>query len=269
MSSGDTQPTLPLGEWTPAAAPKKRRGGAWLVAFAIVALLAVGAWFAGEWIARSLVVSTIRTQITENLALPAGQHIDVDVPGAVLPQVIGGTLGEVRVSSEDVALGVFEGDIAIEAFDVPIRGGDVREATAVVRVDEDQLRSLMSSVDRFPSQTLGFDEPDVTASLELSVLGASVPVGISLTPSASEGDLVLTPASVQVAGADISTDELKRQFGIVSNAVLRDWPVCIRQYLPAALTLTDVRVDGEHLVATFDVAETVLSDTGMQENGTC
>jgi hypothetical protein len=269
MSAGDTQPTLPL-EWTTAEEPRRRRAWPWLVAFAVVALLAAGAWFAGEAIARDLVVKTIRSQIITNLALPADQQIDVDVPGAMIPQLIGGSLDEVRVQSQDVALGPFEGDISVEAFDVPIRGeGELRDATAVVRVDEAQLRSLMAAVDDFPADALGIDAPYVTASTEFDVFGAAIPVGVSLTPGAAEGSLVLTPASVQVAGADVTAEELRRQFGILSNTVLRDWPVCIAQYLPAGLVLRDITVEGDLLVAGFDIDGSIIDDPAMLENGTC
>ncbi|MET0296037.1 MAG: DUF2993 domain-containing protein [Microbacterium sp.] len=271
MSAGDTQPTLPLPDGLVSSPEPRRRRRAWpwLVAFGIVIVLAVVAWFAAEAIARDLVIKTVKTQITSNLAVPADQEIDVDVPGAILPQLIGGSLDEIRISSDDIAVGTFEGDIVVEATDVPIRGGEIGAGTAVVRLDEEQLRQLMTSVDSFPSESLGIAEPDVTASIELSVFGVAVPVGVSLTPSAAEGDLVLSPASIQVAGADVTADELRRQFGILSNAVLRDWPVCIAQNLPAGLALEDVEVDGDEVVARFSVAPTILSDPAMREKGTC
>jgi hypothetical protein len=92
---------------------------------------------------------------------------------------------------------------------------------------------------------VGLDEPDVTMSMDLSFFGVTFPIGVSLTPGASElEELVLTPSSLQVAGVDVTSDELKRQFGILSNTVLRDWTVCIAQYIPAGITLTSVTVQG-------------------------
>lgn len=270
MSADDTQPTLPLPDGLVAETePRRRRAWPWFVAFGIVVVLAIGAWFLAEMIARDLVEKTIRTQVTTNLALPADQQIDVDVPGAIIPQLIGGTLDDVRISSADVAVASFEGDIAVRAFDVPIRGGVVRDATAVVTIDEQQLRRLMTNVEGFPSEALGIEEPYVTASTELSLFGASIPVGISLTPSAEEGQLVLNPASLRVAGAEVTSDELRRQFGILSNAVLRDWTVCISQYLPAGLLLDGVEVDGGELVARFSIADSILTDPAMLEQGIC
>ena len=39
--------------------------------------------------------------------------------------------------------------------------------------------------------------------------------------------------------------------------------------VPAGVTLTDVVVDGEVLVADFDVAGAIATDPALQENGTC
>jgi hypothetical protein len=248
---------------------RPRRVWPWLVAFGIVVVLAIGAWFLGEMIARDIVEKTIRTQVTSNLAVPADQEIDVDVPGAIIPQLIAGRLDEVRVSADDVAIDAFAGDVAVELRDVPIRGGEVRDGTATVTLDQTQLRRLMAQVDGFPSEALGIDDSFVTASMELSLFGASIPIGFSLTPSAAEGELVLTPESLQVAGADVTVDELRRQFGILSNAVLRDWPVCIAQYLPAGLALDTVDVVGDDLVARFSIADTIITDPAMTAQGTC
>lgn len=271
MTANDTQPTLPLPDGLVETVPPRRRRRAWpwIVAFGVVVVLAVGAWFLGEMIARDLVERTIRTQVTSNLPIPADQPIDVDVPGAIIPQLIGGRLDEVRVSAEDVSVDVFEGDIAVRMRDVPLGAGEVRDATAVVTLDEEQLRRLMSQVEGFPAEALGIDGSFVTASTELSLFGASIPIGFSLTPSAAEGSLVLTPASLQVAGADVTADELRRQFGILSNAVLRDWPVCIAQYLPAGLALDGVEVAGDELVARFAIADTIITDPAMRARGTC
>ena len=169
----------------------------------------------------------------------------------MIPQLITGTLGEVTISSDDVPLGSFSGDFVVTAHDIPIRGGDIGSASAKVTLDEAQLRSLMSTVDGFPADTLGLDAPNVTMSTELSLFGVGFPVGVALTPSAVDGDLVLSPDSLQLAGASITAADLRKRFGKLSDVVLKDWTVCVAQYIPAGATLTDVAVEGETLVAGF------------------
>ena len=92
---------------------------------------------------------------------------------------------------------------------------------------------------------------------------------MALTPSASEGDIVLTPSRLQVANGEVTADGLREQFGALADAVLRDWTVCIAEYIPAGLTLTSIAVDGDQLVADFDVDGQIVDDPALQANGTC
>ena len=152
----------------------------------------------------------------------------------------------------------------------PIRGGlEADAATATLRLDEAQLRDLMSTVDGFPAESLGLAAPNVTIATELKLLGVGFPVGVALTPSAAEGDIVLTPAGLQLAGAEISAADLKDRFGRIADAVLRAWTVCIAQYIPAGVVLDSVAVDGDHLVADLDIDGAIIADPALQENGTC
>ncbi|WP_194409011.1 DUF2993 domain-containing protein [Microbacterium cremeum] len=268
MSADDTQPTLPLPDWEHAEAPR-RRVWPWLVAFGIVIALAIVAWFAADAIARQIVTGVVRDQVRSQLSLPASQPIDVDIPGAIIPQLVGGTLDELTVASDDVEVGEFVGDVSVTVQDVPIRGGAMGGATATVTLDEEQLRGLVSTIEGFPADTVGIDAPAVTMSMQLQLFGVGVPIGVALTPTAVDGDIVLTPASLQLAGAEVGADALRNQFGQVADLVLRDWTVCVAQYLPAGVTLTDVTVAGEELVAGFDVDGAITSDPSLREKGTC
>lgn len=268
----DTQPTVPLPEWAqPTPVPKKRRRAwPWLVALVIVAALAAAAWFAGEAIARGLVTSTIRQQVITQLSLPADQQVDVTVEGAVIPQLIGGTLDDITVASDDVAFGQLAGDVTVRAESVPIRGDAAAGSiTATLRLDEAQLKTLLSTVDALPVDTIGLAAPDLTATVELTLFGARFPIGIALSPSAVNGDIVLTPASLQLAGATITADELRSRFGGLADSVITDYTVCIAEYIPSGVTLTGLRVEADQVVADLDVDGRIVSDSTLQQNGTC
>ncbi|WP_345802000.1 DUF2993 domain-containing protein [Microbacterium sp. AZCO] len=272
MTTGDTYPTQPLPDWAGAPPePRKRRSPwPWIIAAIIVVGLAVVAWFVAEWMAKGLVERTIRDQVITNLALPADQQVDVTVEGAVIPQLIAGTLDDVTVSSDGVTVGEVTGDVTVHAEGIAIRGDATADAaTATVRLDETEVKKLLSGVQGFPVDSLGLAQPDVTMSTSLTFLGLSVPVGVSLTPSVADGALVLTPAQLQLAGADVSADDLRSRFGSIADAVLKDYTVCVAQYIPAGVTLTGIAVEGDHVVADVDIDGRIASDPALQQNGTC
>lgn len=276
--SADEHPTQPLpdpsAQWVlstdaAAPAPRRHRRWPWLVAVLAVVGLAVGAWLAGEYIARGIVERTIRDQLVQHLDLPADQQIDIDIPGAIVPQLIVGSLAEVRISSDDVPLDGVTADVSVNAQDVPIRGGDWSGAHATVALDQAQLQALLAGIDGFPAQTVGLQAPDVTAAFELRLFALTVPVGVSLTPSTADGELVLSPASLRVGGAEITAEGLRDQFGSVASTVLQDWRICIADRLPAAVHLTDVAVEGDHVTANLEIDASILSDGAAQQKGTC
>lgn len=274
----DTQPTEPLpdpnAQWVlslPPAEPRKRRPvWPWIVSAVAVLALMVVAWFVAEWIAKDFVTKSIRTLIVTQLALPEDQEVDVTVEGMVLPQLISGTLDEVTVASDDVAIGPTTGDVTVHAQGIPIRADAPAEAgSASVRLDADQLKALLSSIEGFPADSVELAEPDVTMSTELSLFGLAVPIGVSLTPGVNEGDLVLTPAGFQIADAEFTAEGLRDQFGALADAVLRDWTVCIADDLPAGVTLSSVAVQGDELVVDLTVDGRIITDPALQAKGTC
>lgn len=272
MTTGDTSATGPVRGWAhDESQPPRRRGWGWLIALIIVAGLIVAAWFLGEWIARDLVVKTIREQVETRLALPADQVVDVTVEGVVIPQLIAGRLDDVTVASDDVKLGdAFTGDVTVHATGFQFRGDPAaKSASATVVLDTAQVQALMATVQGFPADTLGLADPNVTMTTALSFFGASFPIGIGLTPSAHDGRLVLSPALLRLGDAQIGAGDLRDRFGPLADAVLRDWNVCIAQYLPAAVTVTDVVVDGGRLDADLGIDPRVITDAALQRNGAC
>lgn len=269
----ETQPTQPLPDWanTEPEPRRRRRGWGWLVALVIVAALVVGAIIGGEMIARDLVTTAIRDQVVSRLGLPADQDVDVTVEGTILPQLIAGRFDDVTVATDEVTLGNgFTGDVTVSATGVDFRGdASAQSAAAVVTLDAAQVQALMANVEGFPAATVGLAEPNVTMATELEFFGARIPVGIGLTPTAQNGDLVLTPAALSLGDAEIDADDLRDRFGGVADGALRDYTVCIAQYIPAAMTMTGVVVVGDELVADLSIDPRVISDAALQANGTC
>lgn len=262
-------PLEPSGRSVTVDAPRRRRGRGLLVLVAILVVVAVLVVVA-ELVARQVVPGMIRTAVAEQLALPAEHPIDVEVDGILLPQLLTGALDQVRIASRDVAVGPVGGDVRVEARGVPIRGDAPAEgATAEVRMTPEQLRTLLATIDGFPAETVGLAAPNVTASGEFEVLGATIPVGVAFAPSVAEGDLVLTPAEGTIGEASVTADQLRGQLFGLLDPLLEDRRVCIAEHLPAALTLQSIEVAGDELVAGFDIDGGILADPALREPGTC
>lgn len=252
------------------ATTPRRRTGRWIAVIVVVLLLLVGAVVAAEFIARSVVTSTVRSLVVSNVGLPDDQDVDVTVAGLVLPQVIAGRLDEVAVSSDDVTLGPITGDVRVDLRGVPVSAGSAADGgVASVRLDPDQLRALLGQLPDLPAGTASVAAPDVTFETSLSLFGIAIPVGVAVTPGAADGDLTLTPSSFQVAGNELDADTLRGQFGGVADPILQTRSLCIADRLPAGLSLTTATVQGQDLVATFDVAGGIVNDPALQENGSC
>ncbi|MGN7968520.1 LmeA family phospholipid-binding protein [Microbacterium sp. 22296] len=258
---------------TDATTPNSRSGrrtGRWIAVIVVVVVLLVAAVVAAEFIARSVVTSTVRSLVVTNVGLPDDQDVDVQVAGLVLPQVIAGRLDEVAVASDDVTLGPITGDVRVDLRGVPVSAGSAAEGgVASVRLDQEQLRTLLAQLPDLPAGTVEVAAPDVTFETTLTLFGIGIPVGVTATPGAAEGDLTITPTGFQVAGNAIDTDTLRGQFGGVADTLVQTRSLCIADRLPAGLTLTSATVQGQDLVATFDIAGAIISDPALQADGTC
>lgn len=265
---------VPTLYWDDAPPPRrKRRLWPWIVSLVVVLVLFGGAAFAGEWLARDLVERGVRGALASELGVPAEQA-DVQIEGLVIPQLIAGRFDEVRIHAQDVSLQGFTGDVDVTARGVPLTAdGPLDSAEATVSLDQEQLRTLLASVEGFPEESLSLEGSEVAISIDLNLFGVAIPVGVGLTPSAQAGALALTPASLSVAGASADAQGLRDQFGPLAEVVLQTWQVCIASSLPAGLTLTDVAVvdeqGAERVVAQFDIASGILVDPVLQDPGVC
>ena len=252
---------------TTVTAPRRRRRG-WVVVIVVVAVLAALV-VAAEFAARAIVPQVVRSQLIENLGLPADQAIDVEIPGLVLPQLAVGSIAQMSVSADDVEVERISGDVRVDIQDAPVRGGDWSSARAVVLLDEDRVRTILSRVDGFPVDAFRLAPPEVALDTELNLFGAAIPLGVRLSAAAEDGDLVLSPTTFRLGDVDVSADALREQVGPLVGSFAQSWPVCLAQYLPRALTLTGVAVEERGVVATFEIDSAILRDETAQQPGSC
>lgn len=250
----DTRPTRRRARWP------------WvlLIALVVVAALVVAA----EVAARAIVPQTVRSLVIDQLDLPADQQLDVEASGILLPQLIGGTLDELHLSSEKVTIGGITGTADVTATAVPLRGGALGSAEGTVRIDESQFSALLQSSD-LPIDEVTLAAPNVTVQGSVAFLGRDLPLGLTVTPGAEEGDLVLTPVSVSLGGNEIDLQRLGGMLGDVGAELAGPHRICIADQLPAGITLTALSIDGSSAVADISADGRIAVDESLLENGTC
>lgn len=250
---------------TTAAAPRRRRW-LWVVIGLVMVLAAL--IVAAELIARSVVPSTVRSLVIENLDLPTDQQIDVEVPGMMLPQLIKGTLDEVTLSSREVRIGGVTGAAHVEATGVPVHGGELTSAAGTVSIDESEFTTLLTH-SALPGAEITLSAPDVTMQIGIPILGRDVPVGITVTPGAEDGDLLLTPVSLRLGGSSIDVHSAAGLLGEIGTRLAQTQRICIADRLPAGITLTGLRIEGSRAVVDIAADGRITVDESLLANGTC
>ncbi|WP_407360740.1 DUF2993 domain-containing protein [Microbacterium sp. LBN7] len=264
-------PTLVIpGSDAPAEAdaerPTRRRRWPWvlLIVVVLLALLVVAA----EFIARSILPGIVRSIVIEQLDLPADQQLDVDAEGVLLPQLIGGRLETLHLSTDAVTLEGITGAADVTATGIPLRGGDLGGASGTIRIDQAEFTTLLAGTD-LPVESVVFDAPNATLGGSFTVFGAAVPLTLTLTPGAAEGDLELTPVGLSIGGLDVDVDGVGSMLGSVGDSLTRTQRICIADQLPAGLTLTGLAIVGSEAVIDIDVDGAIATDPALLEKGVC
>jgi hypothetical protein len=248
---------------------RRRRRWPWVL-LVVVVLLALAVVFGGDAIARPLAAQLVSQRIGAALGTDPSK-LDVTFSSTPLPiQLLDGRVDSVDVRDPGVTLGPLTGDATIHAEGVPL---DQSAATQKLRItfaiDQEHLDSLAKAFGQGYVQSAAFQGADVVTSGRVTVLGASLQLGITLQPGAVDGKLAFTPTGIVLNGQTITVDQLKQNAFLkgIAGELAQQQTVCIADHLPKAVTITSVAVRGGALVATATGDGAVLSQLGTK--GTC
>lgn len=265
-------------EILPAAsvAPPKRKRRGWLVAVVVagvLVLLGVIAFLVADGIAKDFARDYVRARVVAVLQLPADAKVDVDLGGgSIILQALAGRIQTVDVDVPALSFGALSGGAELHAEGVPL---DETAPVDVLRIDvsiaEGDLASIAGSLSGLELASIELDDPEIVVASSFTVFGLPIPVGMSLTPSAADGQLVFTPSSVTVADNTFTADDLLDDplFGLFARDLLKQQAVCVAGSLPQALELTDAAVDGDDLVLTVTGDGAALGGPGLSTLGSC
>jgi hypothetical protein len=253
------------------APPRPRRRG-WIIALIVVAgvlVLGTVAFFVADALAKDYARGYVRAKVVEVLQLPADTEVDVDLGGgSIILQALSGRVDQVDVDVPEVALGELSGAVRLHAEGVPL---DETASVNVLRIDfavgADDLTALSQAQDD-DAPAFEFADGEVLASSEFAVFGATIPIAVSLEPSAADGDLVLTPTSVTFGSETFESGD-DSFLGQLLSGFFQPQNLCIAASVPQALVLTDAGVDDTELVLAFTGDGAAFGGPELSTPGTC
>ncbi|MEO5535201.1 MAG: DUF2993 domain-containing protein [Pseudolysinimonas sp.] len=271
-----TQPAPAATTVVEARPPMKKRNRALIVVLIIVAILAVLtviAFLIGENFAKDYAKNYIRTQVIHVLGLPADAKVDVDLhDGSIILQAISGHVNDVDVSVPELAFGPLTGSATLHAENVPL---DANAPVGVLRVEfaasETDLAKIAGNLSGLQLDSIKLNEPNIVIASSFTIFGIPVPLGVSILPSAADGQLVFTPDVVTVADQQFAVKDVLANplFGGFAGDLLKQTSICVAGNLPKALALSSVDVEGPHLVLRFTADGAALGGTELSTMGIC
>ncbi|HAM26947.1 MAG TPA: hypothetical protein DCP11_09680 [Microbacteriaceae bacterium] len=249
---------------------RKRRVALWSTLAVILVALVVGA-IALDGVARAYAGALIEKKVRSSLSIPASTPVDAKVGGAsVLLQLLAGKLERVDVTSKGLTIGALTGDALLTATGIPIdQSKPIDRARLKFSVDGAQLRTLVGEVSGLPVNSVTVESGAIAIGTTITVLGIGIPVTVAVTPSAVDGQLALTPKSVQFNGQTLSPAGLRTTFGSLADAILTTRKLCVAKYLPKALTLDSVAVNGTSVELAVTADNVTLGSELFATKGVC
>lgn len=256
----------------PAPAPERRRSRWWLRLIAVVTVLAV-LFGLGELAVRMLVPGIVASAVRQKLELTADHAVDVSLGGSALLNVVQGRLGDVTVDVADVP--VMDGisvSASLHAASIPFDfgGKPISGGTVELTVPKDQIGPIVELATKGIASTGKVSDGVLEVGRKVELFGQKVPVTATVSLGVKDGDLTLQPRGVSAAGFDLSAKELRRLTGPALNAVLKPQTICVRDRIPAGVTLTSLVLSSTGSVrVAADLAPTILTDPEMRKTGSC
>ena len=254
--------------------PRKRRRwiGMLIVLVILVVLLVVGFFVADAW-ARDYAKSYVRDRVIEVLKLDPASDVAVDVgDGSILLQAATGSLDEVTVDVAELTFGDVTGSARVSATGVPLDSTQpVQTLDIDVSVSEENVKKLSGLLSGTPLESIALADGLIRIGTEFNLIFFSVPVAVDLQPAANDGGITFDPVTIVLGESEISVAELRAnpQLGGLAEGLLASQQFCVAEYLPQALTVTDVDVVGTDLVISIDGAGAALGGPELATPGTC
>lgn len=239
---------------------RRRRVTGVFVALGVVVVLVV-AFFIADALVRARAEEAIAQQITEDLPENVTANIDATISGfSVIGQYLTGSFESVSLDAPSVSVDGIPVSVSIVAHGVPADlTRPVQEISGTISVDEAALNQIVTIPG---SGALRLEQDAVTYDGSASLFGLTLGFTVSLEPIPSGDEVTFSIVDVAVTAGPTNLD--------LSSLVPTATPtVCVAQYLPAGVQITDVTIAPSVATVTLTGHDLVLSEETLQTLGSC
>jgi hypothetical protein len=246
------------------------RGGTVFIWLLVLAVIGVGLAFGLRIIdqtVRGVAEEQAEKQIADQLPGQVTGRVNVAIEGEwVIPQLIRGTLDRVVLDGPNLQADGTPFQAHIVATDVPTdQERTVGDVVATVSMDQEPASALLARTAGTPPD-LRFGDGTLGYSGSTRVLGITFGYTVAAEPVLRDAStVVITPTEVELQAGTFKVDLAQTIQGI------RDvtYPVCIAQYLPAGVAVTDVTVADGRASMTVESSSLKLTRDSLGVSGSC
>ena len=274
VSVSGTGETVPEFGGAPEAAVRKK-SRLWLRLMVAVLSIAALAGLA-ELALRAIIPTVIAGVVRDNMGLSSTHPVEVELGGSALFPALTGHVNDVSMRVDNIE--VFDGiqaNLFASADSVPFdpAHGDIIGATASATIPSKSMNAVMSIVSDGLIDEGTVREGEIELGRTMQMFGFDVQLKAALAVSVEQGDLLVSPTSVSAAGFDLSADELRPLLGDAAATLLDTHLLCVRDQIPAGITLTAVEftsnVFGGSATVSAALAPDLLSNDRQLQPGSC
>lgn len=251
-------------------AVRKARWGRRILATLLGLALLAGAV---EAALRLIIPGVVSGIVREQLQLTDDHPVDVSLGGSTLLHALRGGIGDVTIEIPNAPL--VEGipvDAKAYADFSPWnpQSGAIRGGTASLTVPKDQLGAVIELLTAGVAQTGEVRSGELEVGRGVEIFGQQLSLTARIALAVNDGDVEIEPRGVSAAGLDLSAEQISQATGSLLDPVLQPQSVCVRDRIPAGITLTDIVLSSTGSVKIdADLAPEILSDPAQLELGSC
>lgn len=244
----------------------------WLRLVSVAAVIGLVASTA-ELVLRLVIPHVVAQEVREQLSLEKQHEVHVSLGGSALFAALGGHVGPIEVQVPAVRIlddivATVTASASELSFD-PLRD-KIFGASGSVTIGPDSIDALLALATEGLIDSGEVEDGRIQLGSTSELFGQTVTLSATLGMSIEDGDLRLTPAAISAAGFHLTAEEIDALTDGALDALLSVQHVCVRDRLPAGVTLTGLWFSASGSVTVnADFSPDILSDPRQQQPGTC